>query len=202
MNTTPDPGHRPRPGPGPGPGRRGRLAGLFRTLYGESPLHLLVLLASFALCGYATQRLLQGDWFAIAEWVVGAALIHDLVLVPLYGGTDWLLHKGLRGAGARWPRISVAVVNHLRVPAFLSLLVLLVYWPLILQDSGPVYQVTTRLTPGVFLGRWLLFTAAAFGVSALWFAVRWWRATGPHRPLHAVRRAHHLANRSAHGDER
>lgn len=74
----------------------GAAARRFRGLYGESPLHLLILLLSFVVCGYAAARLLEGDWPAIVGWFVGAALLHDLVLVPLYGGADWLLHRVLR----------------------------------------------------------------------------------------------------------
>ena len=263
----------PRPGgpvsgsgdPVPRPPRRaprswsGRAARLFRALYGESPLHLLVLLASFVVCGYAAARLLEGDWLGIVEWFVGAAVIHDLVFVPLYGSTDWVLHRGLRtgrgrdlsvgqarerragqeppdAASAREPSAQppaappsgrppssetppaqpsaeppsnqpppaqppsakpppaqapsaprIALLNHIRVPAFLSFLLLLVYWPLIRERSGPVYAVTTRLSPGVFLGRWLLVTAVLFAVSALLFAVRWWRGRDA-RPRRARRR--------------
>ncbi|MEE4546639.1 hypothetical protein V2S66_32330 [Streptomyces sp. V4-01] len=177
------------------PQRRGP-ARLFRTVYGQPPLHLLILLASFALCGYAAAKLLDGDWRGIAEWFVGAALIHDLVLVPLYGGTDWLLHRVLRVRGGstdaaaaaaaepdvRTAWLRLAVLNHVRVPAFVSLLLLLVYWPLISQDAGPHYQAATLLTPGVFLGRWLLITAALFAASAALLGVRWWRVRGHRRP--------------------
>jgi hypothetical protein len=187
----------------PPPGRaltRRTLAARFRTLYGESPLHLLVLLASFAVCGYAAARLLERDWFEVAKWVVLAAVVHDLVLVPLYAGTDWLLHKALRaprpapgdtgpdrapadaerggtptdtGPDRLDPR--VAAVNHVRVPAFLSLLMLLVYWPLITNDPRN-YRLDTALTPGVFMGRWLLITAVLFGASAALFCLRRWRS--------------------------
>lgn len=171
---------------------RRTLAARFRRLYGESPAHLLVLLASFAVCGYAAARLLERNWFEVAKWVVLAAVLHDLVLVPLYAGTDWLLHKALRAPrpAARRPAADgvrarldprVAAVNHLRVPAFLSLLMLLVYWPLITQDPRN-YQLDTALTPGVFMGRWLLITAALFGVSALWFCLRLWRDRRAARP--------------------
>ncbi|WP_329128594.1 hypothetical protein OG552_00555 [Streptomyces sp. NBC_01476] len=147
---------------------------LFRTVYGGTPPHLVTLLASFALCGYALARLLTGDWWGIVQWVVGAAVIHDLVLVPLYGGTDWLLHKTVR-AGRPRSAVRIAVVNHIRVPAFLSLLLLLVYWPLISQDSGPTYHYATGLTPGVFRQRWLLISAALFALSAALLALRVWR---------------------------
>ncbi|WP_433887606.1 hypothetical protein [Streptomyces sp. CA-111067] len=147
---------------------------LFRTLYGESPAHLLALLASFALCGYALTRLLENDWWGVAEWFVGGALIHDLVLVPLYGSTNWLLQKVTLG-GQPQSRRRIAVVNHIRVPAVLSLLMLLVYWPLISQDAPDPYRNETLLSPGVFLGRWLLITAVLFALSALLLLFRRWR---------------------------
>lgn len=53
-----------------------------------SPLQILLLACSFALAGYAGVRLLAGDWFGVALWFVGAAVLHDLVLVPLYAGAD------------------------------------------------------------------------------------------------------------------
>jgi hypothetical protein len=182
------------------PGRPLSPSRLFRVRYGASPFHLLVLLASFALCGYAAAKLLDGNRLGIVEWFVGAAVIHDLVLVPLYGGTDWVLHRALRAGGdaSRRPGgprsgARLAVLNHLRVPAFLSLLLLLVYWPSISQDAGPHYRAATLLSPGVFADRWLLITAVLFGASGLLLCVRLWRAGGhrasrpraarpPHRP--------------------
>jgi hypothetical protein len=83
------------------------------------------------------------------------------------------------------------------VPAFVSLLLLLVYWPLISQDPGN-YTADTALTPGVFLGRWLLITAALFGVSALLFAVRLWRAgRGSRQARRTARRASREASERA-----
>lgn len=168
------------------PSKGRTLVARFRRLYGESPWHLLVLLGCLAVSGYAAVRLLKADWFEVAKWIVAAALLHDLVLVPLYAGTDWLVNRALRGGrpvppptGGRDTR--TAVLNHLRVPAFLSLLLLLVYWPLVLRDSEP-YQGFTALDPDVFLGRWLLITAAVFAASAVVFAVRQWRARTPRKP--------------------
>lgn len=148
---------------------------LLRTLYGEPPLHLTVLLASFVLCGYALARLLAGDWWAVLQWLVGAALVHDLVLVPLYAGADWLFHRVVCGRRPR-SRARTALVLHVRVPAFVSLLLLLVHWPLISQAAGRRYRAATLLAPDVFLGRWLLITAVLFTVSGLLLALRTWRA--------------------------
>ncbi|MFJ7995762.1 hypothetical protein ACIQ7D_01060 [Streptomyces sp. NPDC096310] len=169
-------------------GVRRSAAGAFRGVYGESPLHLVVLLASLALCGYALVRLLRGDWPAIAVWFVGAALLHDLVLVPLYTGADWLTHKVLGGRR----RTSWKDINWLRVPFFLSLLLLLVYWPLVLRDS-PGYKLTTGLSTDVFLGRWLLISAVLFAATGVLLVIRRWRPD----PRRVVRRVRYIRSRFA-----
>ncbi|WP_041992861.1 hypothetical protein [Streptomyces sp. AcH 505] len=157
-------------------------AGRFRRLYGESPLHLLILLASFALCGYAAVRLLADRWLAVAIWFVACAVLHDLVLVPLYGVLDRLGRRPFAGRGG----VHRDGVNYVRVPGFLSLLLLLVYWPLVLRNSAG-YTPATGLSADVYLGRWLLVTAALFVLSALWFVGRGLFGGGPverasHRP--------------------
>ncbi len=153
----------------------------FRARYGASPLRLLLVLCSFALTGYAGIRLLDGDepWLVVV-WFVGAALLHDLVLLPLYTATDRAAQTVLgrhpepaaQGDGnapaRRW-------INHVRVPVFLSGVLLLTYFPLIL---GQVENFTayTGLPDDVFLGRWLLISAALFGLSALLLLARMWSA--------------------------
>lgn len=155
-------------------GRKRGVRLLFHVLYGEPWWHLATLLASFALCGYAMARLLTGDWWGVAQWAVGAAAVHDLVAVPLYGSADWLLHRAVRGSRPRSPR-RAALVNHIRVPAFVSLVLLLVYWPLISQDSGAQLRHATLLDPGVFRTRWLAVTGVLFGLSGLHLAFHLWR---------------------------
>ncbi|MFK0252788.1 hypothetical protein [Streptomyces sp. NPDC090445] len=145
----------------------------FRRRYGASPLHLLLALASFALACYAGLRLLKGDALGVAMWFVGAALLHDLVLLPLYAVTDRAVQRVLGqqpGEGGGRPRFGV---NHVRVPAFVSGVLLLVYWPLILRQVGH-YTIYTGLPADVFLGRWLLITACLFAASAAVLAARLW----------------------------
>ncbi|MGW7333304.1 hypothetical protein ACWGIU_32850 [Streptomyces sp. NPDC054840] len=152
----------------------------FRRRYGASPLHLLLVLASFALAAYAGVRLLRGDTVGVALWFVGAALLHDLVLLPLYSLTDraaQLLVEGRAGPGRGLSRPSV---NYVRVPAFVSGLLLLVWWPLVLRRVGH-YTAATGLPADVFLGRWLLITAVLFAASAAILLVRRWQASGPRR---------------------
>ncbi|MFJ3963429.1 hypothetical protein [Streptomyces sp. NPDC090036] len=144
----------------------------FRRWYGASPLHLLLLLASFALACYAGVRLLKGDALGVALWFVGAALLHDLVLLPLYAVADRAAQRLAPGGGP--------AINHLRVPAFLSGLLLLVWWPLILRRVGH-YTAATALPADVFLGRWLLITAGLFIASAAVLLLRMWHGSRPAR---------------------
>lgn len=129
-----------------------------------SPLQLLLFAASFALAAYAGVRLLADDWFGVALWFVGAALLHDLVLLPVYAALDRAL---VRGLGTRRER-----AGYVRVPAALSALLLLVWFPLISGMVESRYRSATGLPGDVFLARWLLITAALFGGSALVLVLR------------------------------
>ncbi|WP_405704149.1 hypothetical protein [Streptomyces sp. NBC_00069] len=145
----------------------------FRRRYGASPLHLLLVLASFALALYAGLRLFEGDTVGVAMWFVGAALLHDLVLLPLYSLTDRAAQALFtRGPddGRSTPPVSV---NYVRVPGFVSGVLLLVWWPLILEQVGH-YTAATALPADGFLARWLLITAALFAASAMVLIVRTW----------------------------
>ncbi|MEV6042127.1 hypothetical protein [Streptomyces sp. SID1034] len=155
----------------------------FRSRYGASPLHLTAVLCSFALALYAGVRLLRGDTLGVVLWFVGAALLHDLVLLPLYATADRALQRLLPAtgpSGAHPVGDRVVGVNHVRVPAFVSGVLLLVWWPLILgQVDG--FTAATALPSDVFLGRWLLVTAALFAVSALCASARLWRRSSRER---------------------
>jgi hypothetical protein len=144
-----------------------------RHPYGKylgSPLQILLLGCSFALAGYAGVRLLAGDWFGVAVWFVAAAVVHDLVLVPLYGGADRALTRALGDAGRREWTVYV------RVPAALSGLLLLVWFPLISGQVAGHYRSATGLSGDGFLSRWLLITAVLFGGSAALLVLRSLRA--------------------------
>jgi hypothetical protein len=149
----------------------------FRRRYGAPSLHLLLTLASFALAGYAGVRLLGGETAAVVIWFAGAAVLHDLVLLPLYTLADHALQGLVRTGGDRPPRPGPYAVNanYVRVPVFLSGLLLLVYFPLILRRVDQ-YTLVTGLPADPFWGHWLLITAGLFAASALWLAVRVWHA--------------------------
>lgn len=137
----------------------------YRKLLG-SPFHILLFACSFALAGYVGVRLLAGDWFGVALWFVGAAVLHDLVLVPLYAGADRAVTRGLGTAGRReW-------TLYVRFPAAFSGLLLLMWFPLISGQMADHYRSATGLSGDGFLARWLLITAVLFGGSAALLVLR------------------------------
>ncbi|PSK95850.1 hypothetical protein CLV63_11313 [Murinocardiopsis flavida] len=160
--------------------------------YGAPPWHLAVMVCCFALALYAGWRLVQGDPVGVALWFVGAALLHDLVLLPAYTALD----RGARAAarrvrGVRRPGGAAGrergtgngppPAGHLRVPATVSGVLFLVWAPLILGPA-PAYERTTGLPPDGFGTRWVLITAALFAASAALYAAR--RAIAGRRRRH------------------
>lgn len=142
--------------------------------YGASPLHALAMVGCFTLAAYAALQLRSGRPIGVAAWFVGAALVHDLVLLPVYSLAD----RAARGALVHEdsPDRTRSRINYLRVPAFLSELLLLVFFPLILNQSRP-YHDATGLPESPYLAHWLIITAALFAVSGLILTAR----IGAHR---------------------
>jgi hypothetical protein len=141
----------------------------FRDLYGASPLHLLVLLSSFALAGYAAVAWFGLGFGAILRWFLIALVGHDLVLVPLYTLLDRIAF-GRERRDLRGIKTAVSVVPYVRVPALLSGLLAIVYAPELLSLDHD-YQALTGLGDGVYLGRWLVATGIMFALSAFTYAV-------------------------------
>ena len=112
--------------------------------YGAGPLHLLALLACFALAGYAAIRAAcHSRPLGVAVWFLGAVIGHDLLLMPLYSLADRSVMAV--DQASRSPRLpAVPWINYLRVPAALSGLLLLVWFPLIFRADR---QPTTRRPP-------------------------------------------------------
>lgn len=136
---------------------------LLRRGYGTTPLHLLAHVAAFALAAYALLQIVDARRADnIVLWLVGAVILHDFVLLPLYSGLDRAARRVAPGRA----------INFLRVPAGLSALLLLVYFPLIFGRSERTYETLSGLSPSGYLGRWLLVTGLLFAASALWFVAR------------------------------
>jgi hypothetical protein len=150
-----------------------------RERYGEGPLHLLSVLASFAIATYAFIELAdQPGPLSFALWFGGAIVAHDLIAFPLYSGLGLIAGKAAGAAGERGAR----ALNYVRVPALLSTLLLVVWFPLILGLSERRYEAASGLDGGRYLGDWLLLSGALFALSGLLYAVRSRRAPARGRP--------------------
>lgn len=147
----------------------------FRYEYGARPAHLLVAVASFAAAAWALSHALDATAAKanLVLWLAGAIVAHDLLLVPLYSALGKVAGGALDvpGAGSK-NRLRVAALNHLRVPALLSGLAFLVWFPLILGIKEPGFKRLTGLSTDVYLQRWLLLCLVLFGGSALLLALR------------------------------
>lgn len=146
----------------------------FRTAYGDSPLHLLAVLASFAIAGYAFLRIVENpSALGTLAWFAGAAVAHDLIAFPLYSALNLIARRGIEGPEDAWEeRRRVPLINHVRIPAFLGALALLMFFPLILGLDGANYERDAGLSGDVFLTRWLGLCAALFLGSAVIYAIR------------------------------
>lgn len=143
----------------------------FRQAYGASPLHLLALLASLLIAGTAA-----AGWFdntaSITEriliWFLGAAIGHDLILLPLYS----LLDRLAFGAASTRTQAHVTRAGwaYVRVPALLSGLLLLVFFPEIFRLGDATFHTASGLHQDMFLFRYLLACAVLFVISALAYA--------------------------------
>ena len=145
----------------------------FRALYGAGPLHLVAVLGSFAVVAYALSRALEltANPDRILLWLGGSVVGHDLVLLPFYAVLG-ALAAGVLLRGTSGSRLRIALLNHLRFPALLSGLALLVWYPLIAGPAERTFMRATGLSKDVYLERWLWLTAALFAASALVFALR------------------------------
>jgi hypothetical protein len=145
-----------------------------RRWYGAGPVHLLALAACFALAWYAGTRLLDYQPVRVAVWFVGAAVVHDLVLYPLYSAADRTVQVAAATPDRKEhaePAHAAIGINHVRFPAALSALLFLVWLPQILGLADD-YEATTGLDGSRFLPHWLLITACLFAASALVYAGR------------------------------
>ncbi|QEC48988.1 hypothetical protein FSW04_16350 [Baekduia soli] len=144
-----------------------------RRHYGATSVHLLAHLVALPLAAWAILQVVDFRGARdVVVWFVAALVLHDLVALPAYTALDRVAQRArVRG---------VAVVNHLRVPAVMSGVTLLVFFPLILGRSTGSLHYLSGVTPTGYLGRWLLVVAAAWGGSAAVLGVRLLRADDLH----------------------
>ena len=156
--------------------------------YGKSPLRLLMagrlLIAAYAGC----RALQKGPVLAQGKSFLRTILLHDMVLIPVYSAVLLGLLYVIGGRAARegtpLSRVRLLVLNHVRVPAALSLLALLVFFPVVLGIADGGLMGVSGLSTDPYLARFLFMTLALFAISAALFPLRLLRA----RRRAAVRR--------------
>jgi hypothetical protein len=154
-----------------------RVLRAFLSWYGAGPLHLLTMAGCFALAGYAAVELLPNNAVGIPLWLLGAVIGHDLLLMPLYTLAD---RSALAVFRHRKPALpDIAWINYLRVPAALSGMLLLIWFPLIFRLPAR-FPATTTLPLDPYLWHWLGITGGLFLLSAAALALRLRTTRGGH----------------------
>jgi hypothetical protein len=133
-----------------------------RARYGAGPLHLLGHAGLFVLTAYAiTQIFTLGAAGNAMVWLIGAVLLHDAILWPLYSTADRAGRLLLRGA-----------INYVRIPLGLSLLLGLVFVGTVAGKGANAYRNASGQTYDGYVTRWLVVSAALFVIAAIVYGVR------------------------------
>lgn len=151
---------------------------LFQQRYGASPLHLIGHVIGLGIAAFAFVQIFKGgDTVQLIEWFVGFTLLHDLVLLPLYTALDRLLHLKLPFRRSSHGH-DVPLVNHLRMPALISGVLLLMYFPLISRLGARTYLFYSGHRVEGYLRNWLLISVGLFVFSGIVYLLRLWRSAG------------------------
>jgi hypothetical protein len=143
-----------------------------RKRYGAHPVHLLLMLACFAIAAYALTRIKDQGELAITVVIFTAALVlHDFVGWPIYTWADRLAQRISGGRSSR-RHPEVPWINHLRVPVFISGVLLIIAFPLIAQMKHSYYAAVSGVSETAYLTHWLLVTAVLFILSAVLYLIR------------------------------
>lgn len=131
--------------------------------------HLVVIgVAAYALSIMFRPEYAPRPW-NLALWLLGGAVLHDLVFLPAYSAVNQAASRGVwRGRPG---------INYVRVPAIISGVLFLVFLPRITNQQPQNFERALGHAPPDFLGRWLLITAVAFGLSLLVWVARRARAS-------------------------
>ena len=124
---------------------------------------VLAYLALLPLCAWALLELLGGRSAAADRAVAGRRRRRARPR-----GAAALLGRGPGGADRR----CAAPVNYVRIPAALSLLMLVVFWGTIAGAGERAYRATSGESFEGHAARWLLVTAALFAGSGLLYLLR------------------------------
>ncbi len=159
----------------------------FSRRYGASPGHLVALTVGTAVSLYSITRITSlQTLLELVLWFGGLLLLHDLVLFPLYAGTDRALQSVVRGGRST---AVPAWLNYVRIPVALSAVLLLASLPLVLRLS-PGYERSANRSDDPYLWHWLLLTGVIGAGSAVIYVLRHRQSRAPGRSELAGERPH------------
>lgn len=154
----------------------------FRYEYGATPLHLIASVTSLAVALFAILRIFQiPTTGGILLWMVAAILAHDAISFPLYTLFNRIAEEAV-DASVRPRRVALLTLNHIRIPLFFSLILLIPSFPLVFQLDEARYSITTGYDLDRYLGNWLLICAVIFLISGLHYAFKL-RSKWSHKPM-------------------
>ncbi len=149
-----------------------------RSRYGASPLHLLAVMASFAVAGYGFFRIVESPSpLGTLIYFAAAVFAHDLIAFPLYSTLNLVAHRSAGGADRQLARPPSRPGDQLRARALPPQRHLLP--PLLPADPRPrlaPLRSQHRAERRRLLTRWLGLCAVLFAGSALIYAIRLRRA--------------------------
>lgn len=144
----------------------------FRRLYGAGPQHLVGHLVAFAVVAFAFAQIFSGGGASeLLIWLLAFVVSHDLIFVPAYTGLDRLFRRAIATVSLSHAT-DVPVINHVRAPAMISGLLLIIYFPLISGRADRWYFTLSGHHLSDYLRNWLLITVALFLGSGLIYALR------------------------------
>ena len=144
----------------------------FRSLYGAGPLHLVWHLVALGIAAFAFAQIFSGAGVgALVVWLLVLVVAHDLIFVPAYIGIDRLIRRAIARVSLPWAT-DIPLINHLRAPALISGLLLIIYSPLISGQADRSYFSLSGRHLADYLRNWLLITVALFLGSGLIYVLR------------------------------
>ena len=149
----------------------------FKKAYGGSPLHLLghltlVVIAAVVLWQMFGAKVAPQPW-NLVFWLAGGLVLHDFVFLPLYSVFNRAIQVPLM---TKFGTLRVQPLNYLRVPFVLSAVLMIVFFPRILDRQPQNFENALGHPPPDYFIRWVWVTVALFAVAALLYAVAWLRS--------------------------
>jgi hypothetical protein len=128
--------------------------------------------ACAAVAAYAFLKVLQESgtrgilfWFAVS--VVG----WDFIAWPLCAVVDRLAVRAYQRYQGR-PRAAIPWINYVRVPTVISVVLLVLFFPLIFRLNNSYYEASTGFNENIYIVNWLVASGALFAGSTLAYLVR------------------------------